>query len=296
MHAPTQDNYPVTIHQLQTGVDWITVTCRTGDPQAQKFKDATWHAMQVQAHIQRDSIKPYRFRGYEGMRVEGLAWGKRPDSYLAIASGPTATQYWKLFMRHATNITRLDLQVTCALERPMIDLTQFYWSYLKNLPKTRKITLLQNNGSGTTLYVGSRTSDQFGRIYDKGIESGKTPGPGEIWRYEVEYKAERAKHTCNELFLRSCRRKPLSANIAKTVYNWYSAREILPIFGEPPDGDCIALQLKAEETTYERKLNWLRTQVRPTVQSLIPHNRTNVLLALGLGDLLSDCQESEIVV
>lgn len=64
-----------------------------------------------------------------------------------------------------------------------------------NLPNKRKSTLMQS-GSGVTMYIGSRTSDLFMRVYDKGAER----GTDDNWkRVEIEVKGNRAMFFCNML-------------------------------------------------------------------------------------------------
>lgn len=53
----------------------------------------------------------------------------------------------------------------------------------------QKSSVVQSSDGGTTVYVGSRQSERFVRIYDKGIESGEG---GDWVRLEMETKGETA--------------------------------------------------------------------------------------------------------
>lgn len=55
--------------------------------------------------------------------------------------------------------------------------------------KSKKCSITENNEGGKTLYIGSRTSEGFMRVYDKGIESGSG---GDWIRIELELKGEKA--------------------------------------------------------------------------------------------------------
>jgi hypothetical protein len=50
--------------------------------------------------------------------------------------------------------------------------------------------MIENERGGKTMYIGSRESEKFSRIYDKRDKSG---GVDEWWRYEIEIKGDTAK-------------------------------------------------------------------------------------------------------
>jgi len=83
-------------------------------------------------------------------------------------------------------ITRLDLAKDSRGQA--IDLPSIYQSLERqgNTGTARNWTELRSNNGGYTLYVGSRTSEKFIRIYDKAAESQL---PNELWqRFEIETK------------------------------------------------------------------------------------------------------------
>ena len=60
---------------------------------------------------------------------------------------------------------------------------------------TRTVTRIQahsGSATGETLYIGSRTSERYLRIYDKGVEQNSAPS-GQWLRIELEVKGKRAK-------------------------------------------------------------------------------------------------------
>jgi DNA relaxase NicK len=145
-----------------------------------------------------------------------------------------------------------------------------------------KCTHLVNSQGGSTLYVGSRNSDQFGRLYDKGAQQGGPPGF--TWRYEVELK--NAYSTAATQYLVNNMGKPTEdqqRDLSAFVYSWWRDRGVKPLFS-PVTGDMIVAVSK-QQTTLDRKLTWLRGQVRPTIQQLIAAGLgKDALEALGLPD------------
>lgn len=273
------------ITSLETGVDWITLTCRQEDERRQDFARSAWDAKDQQTSVTMEQLKPWKWHGYEGWRVSGLSYGRRQDTDIIVASGPTANRFWRLFHKTSTNVSRLDLQCTVLLNEPIPGLVQHWYNHISPV-EGRKAAMVVNNCGGTTLYVGSRSSDQFGRFYDKGIESGVTLTPGLVYRYEVEYKAERAKKMSDTLYLQICSRRPAERVIPATVWTWFNDRSVAPIYPSQPGEVPIIVSLDARDENTERTLTWLKMQVRPSVARLLPHHRLRALQALGLDDLL----------
>lgn len=287
MYNPQTVRPGAALELIETGIDWITLTSRADDHRQPEFRQAAWHACEVQRNVTKEIMTPWHWQGYKGWRVTGLAWGSRTGGDIVIASGATANRYWRLFNRVSTNVSRLDMQVTVTLDRPYVSLTTDYYHELAALGK-RKGAHIQNTEGGTTVYIGSRKSDQFGRVYDKGIEAGLTCGPGKVYRYEVEFKAKRAKHTTDKLFTLACHQRPLYRHVLSTVWHWFNDRELRPIFKPSQDSTPVLVQLEARDESAERTLRWLKVQVRPSVERLRNTRELDVLRALGLNYLLLD--------
>lgn len=127
-----------------------------------------------------------RFLQYEGSRrgasFHGQAIQNDRAHYLAQVSGSTADGSDALL--RVGRVTRIDLQVT--IEKPdgfsgrtLCDcLRAAVWG-----GRRRKVTLIDGNGDDT-VYIGSRVSETFIRIYVKGRD---------YLRFEVEYKGDGAR-------------------------------------------------------------------------------------------------------
>jgi DNA relaxase NicK len=184
-----------------------------------------------------------------------------------ILSGEVAEKQVHKIAPAAKNITRLDLCVDVELEEPIDDLVEQYYQYNNECSK-RRYALIVNNQHGKTLYVGSRQSDQFGRVYDKGVES-KTLTPGLLWRYEVELKKPRSKAVYELLHKRYEESKTAHTRAIFTyVANWFDERDVEPTWNGDL-ADDIVVSIGKTMTTDDRKIAWLRTQVRPTIEYLV---------------------------
>ena len=201
-----------------------------------------------------------------------------------MLSGNEACLNWLPFAMLAKNVTRLDLQVTVTLTKPWPAMATMAYAWLDDNPDLRRkqltYTLLENTSGGSTLYVGSRASDQYGRFYDKGKERDKEAEKGKEWRYEVEFKGQRASNVIEQL-KRLTGASDVEAAISTTVHTWFAAREMPPIWAK--NGQPMKMDIKATVTSDELKLLWLTKQVRPSVRQLLEHGRSEeLMIALGI--------------
>lgn len=271
-------------------VDWLTVTAKEATYQGLLFDEANrvMDVLKRQGNVQ----KPWGFKGYTGYSCGGFRWGSRHDSSICMLSGDVAQMNWPVMLAWAGKVTRLDLAVTVTLLEPLANVASDAYDFLTlrgtvSGGRTRKYTLMQNNSGGQTMYVGSRASDQYGRLYDKGREQDKddTIPIGKIWRFEVEFKAYRADRIAAQL-LEVARFEQTHARdqIAATVYKWYLSRGIKPIW-DADDNAAFSMETSAKLSDEEVTLEWLSRQVSPSVTRLIERGRgTEVLEALGIAD------------
>jgi hypothetical protein len=188
-------------------------------------------------------------------------------------------------------VTRLDLAATVFLEAPIPDVAKRAYAWILTDPaicfaKRRKYSYVENSAGGQTCYVGSRVSDQFGRLYDKGAESEEEASvdPGWVWRYEVEFKSYRAKKLAKQMEASAKLEKHVvSSKIGELVSMWFRGRGIVPIYNALGAGVSWVTELEARMTDDEASLNWLTVQVRPSVERLLERGRqAEVFEALGI--------------
>jgi len=230
-------------------------------------------------------------KGYSGYSIAGLRWGMRADGCIMMLSGQDAAVNWLPALALADNVTRIDLAATIFLKSPVLDVARRAYAWVLTDPnichtKKRRYSYVENSAGGQTCYIGSRSSDQFGRLYDKGCESSEeaiTP-PGWVWRYEVEFKAYRAKKLAKQMEQTAKSEiETVADSIGALVHKWFRSRGINPLFATRIDQGGWMVELEARITDDEASLNWLTVQVRPSVERLMERGRSaEVFEALGI--------------
>lgn len=270
-------------------VDWLTITVRNHEKRLLVMREVQRIASDLEG--QGNVRRKWGMKGYLGYNIAGLRWGVRDDSDICMLSGPTAALNWEPALALAENVTRVDLAATLTLASPKLDVARSAYSLIITDPdkchyKKRRFTFIENNAGGQTLYIGSRASDQFGRLYDKGCESLELmcASPGVIWRYEVEFKSYRAKKIAVQLQGAHWREETdVSEDIGAFVNKWFIGRNITPIWVGASDDMDWTCELEARISDDNASLRWLSIQVRPTVERLLDRHRAEeVFEALGI--------------
>jgi len=271
------------VKKFAVGVDWLTVTTPT-DKQGFVLYDI---AREYWKQNGATSVE-WRNKWYEGRTALGCTWGFGTYGWLLMASGEAAPYVWKKGLLSKSRITRIDLQVTAELDRPVPNLPEDWYNDIRRQRKytqRRQYGLIQNTGGGQTLYAGSRQSAQYGRFYDKGVES-KSAGSGKLYRYEVELKKPLAGSLADYLITSLQDGIYPEKELLWYVYNWWLDRGVVPVFN-PKKTDLIKLTAIKVTTDNDKKLAWLKNQVAPTVGKLIDAGlEDDILDALGLKILL----------
>jgi len=264
---------------FSVGIDWLTVTV-ANDKRGFDLYDIArnyWISLGVKS-------RDWRNKWYTGRTGEGVTWGTGKNGYILMASGQAAPKVWKKCLLVKTRVTRIDLQVTAKLQKPQPGLIETCYHYIREnrrFTKRRKYGLIQNTKQGVTLYAGSRQSQQYGRFYDKGIES-NLEQPGTLYRYEVELKKPLSGSLADYLITSLQDGIYPEKELVWYVYNWWLDRGVLPIFN-PNRAATIEVTGMKVQTDNERKIQWLRTQVAPTISRLEQDGRLeDALEALGL--------------
>lgn len=262
------------------GVDWLTCHVPHGRP-AQHL--AAWtNVLLRSAQREGNDIKPWRWNGYEGATAGQVTLGGRDDGMIVRLSKGTARDNWQHVYAIAGRCSRLDVQVTVNGVPPGHDLAQAGRDAVGGFTPRRgrppEWTYVQTKASGATLYLGSRASQAFARLYDKGCEEGGEHLSGR-WRYELELKQETAQHAASALSRGGSER----ARSIATVHEAFSSRGVEPVFArlDVP----VPTTPPRTESDDARRLAWLSGQVRDVVAGLIRRGHgEEVLEALGLAD------------
>jgi len=262
-------------------VDYLTCTTRS-DAQSASLVSALLEELGAEYLFQERSRR-WQFMGYHGRAYEGVRYGLRGNEAIVMLSGQSASRLWSKVAPLRNQCTRIDLAVTATLPKVNEYVARAgYESALDN--GAVKGALIANSQGGTTVYLGSRTSRLFGRLYDKGAEEGI--GSGICWRYEVECKKPASEAVLSQLLVTE---EP-ALWISSYVWNWFNGKGVEPIFTSS-DVDS-AIEIEASVSSSTKSLAWLSSQVRPTVGRLVIEGLTiEVLDALGLTNYVTSREE-----
>jgi DNA relaxase NicK len=176
--------------------------------------------------------------------------------------------------------SRIDLTITAMLDKVDNNVALRAYNGLQEQRKM-KTTYIVNNRGGATFYSGSRSSRRFGRVYDKGAESGNVPGL--VWRYEVEYKKP-----ISDAIYALVNRKGAKRDVIRDEVTAYFASIGIEIPGSPTTG-YDAMEVPRNLTNMEKKLQWLEKQVQPAIRRLVDEGYlAEIYQALGLEPLSPD--------
>jgi len=269
-----------TVHRCKVesaSVDWMTCTATSRDSKADLWR----HGLRLlhAGECEGESSSAWHGNGYVGRKGSHFAFGARDDSVCLQLSSFQAEDEWRDCIRASENVTRLDLAVDTYFDPPMPGLAAKIYRDSRHVPsqngKPPKKTLYVDTDGGSTLYVGARTSENFGRLYDKGAKE-KVAQSGTWWRWEVELKGRVAVAHADTLVRVDDHRVAIVQEVAawfsRRVAHSYTSKEVmLTVVGSRPS------------TTVERQLSWLARGVRPTIASLVERvGMDRVLFALGL--------------
>jgi hypothetical protein len=269
---------------VAVGCDWVTVTSTT-----KGGRETLWelgHRCLDRLKAKDEQSSRWHGNGYSGFKARGCTLGVRGDSVILRLSSSEAAQQWREAASTGENLTRLDLAVDVEHDVPVTSLgLDVYRSAghvpLRNGRPPSRSRFVDGKG-GQTTYIGSRSSEQFGRLYDKGVER-RSRGPGQWWRWEVEFKGSHASTLARHLTAV----QGSTRVIHSVVSRWFMERS-----GFAPPGVTTPVKyfVVAEPSTDEKRLHWLATGVRPTVSILIERlGRARVLTALGISPESRSC-------
>lgn len=247
----------------EVGVDWMTVTC--GDTErGELLQDSSFMWLQAEESAG-NKIRPWSMSGFNGFHCGGVSFGELNGTWLLRLSGPTAQAHWRRAYHLSTNISRLDLQVTISDVEDGGALIRNHFAeataHFATWRKPPAIDVWKSNNGSATLYVNRRVSEQFGRIYDKAIES-KLEHYRACLRYEVEFKGDVAPLVAQWV----SEQENEAAAILNRVQRFFLERGILPAF---LGATVHTLSVSRSRPDVDRQLQWLKASVSRSVKDLI---------------------------
>ena len=281
---------------IAVGVDWLTATVSSAYPREKAAYDYE-KVLDIIYPNDKPVSRPMKLLGYLGEGRGDVFFGERSDGWLMRVTGPKATLATVALINRVWRPTRIDLQITVTLpERSQRDLCDEIFQAAREHPvlseddgddddqeeakPRRKSAIYEDERGGKTVYLGSRSSDRFIRIYDKGVQSGQDEA-FKMYRFECEFKNRRAWKTWDALARQ--RQRGWYETIASIVVGELKRKGI---YVDLPDGDglfSVDLSLSVKDGTIERTLSWLSKSVSGSVQRLIDDGyEIAVYNALGL--------------
>lgn len=275
------------------GIDWITATLPRDEADDEKWGERLHDA--VAERVGRGNrLKGWSMHGYEGIISGGMGYAISDSHVMVRSSGESAMEVIWYLTPYRAKVTRLDIALDVRYngllnERILEHESRILRAMREAGVRERKTSKVVNSDGGMTLYVGSRSSDNMMRIYNKEIESGDSEYKG-IIRYELELKGRRSQkawRTIRDIVHGddASRKSGLASRLISTVHAHLAPYGIdLPIVDH---GEAIPLAVSKRHTDNEISLEWLRSQVRPTIKRLVKTGMMpEVIEALGLRDEL----------
>lgn len=250
--------------QALCSVDWLTMTVKRSQARNDLSKKA-YDFLEESIETGSD-VGQWEKHGYTGWYCNGARWGRRDADDLMQLSSDTAGHYWLEYLALADNVSRIDLAVTLKFDQNNARLVAKQFEQLKEESERTKLICKYSRTEGLkegyTLYVGSRSSAQFGRLYDKQAESHNAEHWLNCLRWEVEFKKPLAWEVAQNL-ASSPHRDQL---IYQRVYGWFTDRYVyVPDLGS---AKVAPLAIPRKVLPDDKRLAWLARQVRPTVEKL----------------------------
>lgn len=271
---------------ISVGPDWLTATEKNTGPRLQ-FREIAQRVFDEERAAGVE-MKPAALYGFEGLRGRGFFFGLRDHDGLIVLSGPRTPALAAEVTRVASNVSRIDLQVTLDTSHDKPNLALHGWQTLARSPARRgrkgSCTLITTRPKGDTLNVNSRRSDQCGRLYDKATEA-KLGEARSLWRYEVEFKRARANHYAVAL----CSHTDPETMVSQLVGEWFFQKGLVPFWNFQTLERSALMSLDRPDRNV---LDWFTNVVSLSVaRSINRHGIGPTLEALGLHHLLYEREE-----
>lgn len=283
---------PLLDEVLEVGIDYITATSHQRDSASPLLAFGHWLVSEEVSGGCKN--RTFRASGYRGQQSGRAAFGLSRQGVIVKASAEVARDNWPQLYQFSDNVTRLDVQVT---SRPMRGVTATLQAHHKEARcaarrrgRTATFKCFYGPSGPESLTLGRRCSDRYGRVYDKGLESGRQEYSGAV-RYEVELHREVAKTTCAVLDSQEHDQFVMAALVDKFMFDRglhcgffsKSSPGIADVARRAFVHGLLVRPGSQIAPEVSRVLTWLRVCVSPSVARLCASGlEREVLDALGL--------------
>lgn len=249
---------------ISAGPDWLTATS-SNNPTILDAECYFWQ-MREEYEIPMSVVRKGGFKGYTGHRMPHCFFGTREDGAIIVVSARLAYDYAMELIEVGMRPSRLDLQVT--VEDDELHSTavgsafKAACSFQNPLGRPPNVKMWVDRKGPEGMSIGSRKSEVYLRCYDKEKESHSTDYKNCI-RYECQFMSSTAQRIASS----SKNFTSISNHSQSLVYSNFNSRGVKPIFDFKLDVE--ASRPPPIPTPVESKMQWLKTQVSPTVQTLM---------------------------
>lgn len=248
---------------VDAGIDYVRVTSDKPGPMARMLS----YFLNV---AQRDAALGYKVQkggcfGFYGDKTRHALYGRKKEWALLQASGYEAKR--ALLLTHeGSQASRIDLQLTYRVETGTVEKTireAYKAACAHDAPERRhmQVSLIEQRGKAQTVYLGSRASDIFFRIYDKFEESGKEEYRDCV-RFELELKGRASKALWQQLITGQMN----LTSALQMVVHMLAERGVVTPCQDIQDMDIMLPP--RQKTSEESTAAWLRKQVSPVLRRL----------------------------
>lgn len=244
---------------VSSGVDWITATQHL-TKRKQSFREIGEGLLNADNAALYKIVPAKRF-GFTGWQGDRYFYGVRGNECMLMVSGSRADMLVSDIVKEASNISRLDVQVTVFTGSDKANLAKHGFAHLARLHHGRGrksgSTLITKQPTGDSLLIGSRRSDAYARLYDKGVESKKAEAKT-LWRYEVEFKRRLANRVANHIVADP--HTPTAS--ARVVHEWYTRKGLEPFYEAVSLSQIALFRIDRTDTDI---LEWFRATVSKSI-------------------------------
>lgn len=277
--------YDFKMYGWDVAVDYVTATMYPQEDDRDLVKAKVLTVAVIDKWCPVEKARPMRLMGYQGAGNGTVFAGQGVNGYMVRCSGRPSGEFVQALGAGVWRASRFDVALDVRLgydcDVVIRDMFEAACMYRDQQTKgfRRKIRLVDTAGEGDTLYVGSRVSSVFLRVYNKAKES-KSPQYAGVMRLEAQFNGVAAADVLAGWERSAYKVGALLATVLRVLYMVGLSVSVSGGAGEylrwhvvPPTPDDLS------------QVEWLRKQVGPTARRLEEVYGTGFVLGiLGLID------------
>jgi hypothetical protein len=271
------------VDRIEGGIDWLSCTLTLDSLGAEIWYTKCQHIILSIGREGYDT-KERSLLGFDGISAGNNFVGVNHERIYLQLSSHHADEYIATIDREELHYSRIDVQATVWFTVEQADIAKEVFNELRDRdeyshrPGNRSYRIIIGSDGGDTCYVGSPSSRQQARIYNKARQT-EAEHYQNAWRYEIVLRDTLAG--AYAIFRRDRTFRSPNGHMAY-VYTWFRERHLE--FDYLRDyGRIVLAKRRSEPSDVESKLRWLKRQVRPAIAFLTERGfRDSVIEALDL--------------